>query len=147
MRITHFLPRVVSFGLSATMGAVIATLPVLAWYFGNLPLAAPISNLLAIPMAALLLPLGLLSFLFSAIYTPLAVPICSICAWLLDTLVSSTQLIANIPGASITFYTRSPLMIIIYFAFCVFALNILQKISQKLQPKHPPIEQKPVRLW
>lgn len=147
MRITHFLPRIISFGLSATLGAIIAIMPVLAWYFGNLPLVSPISNLLIIPIAALLLPLGLIAILLSAISIPLAIPICIICAWLLDALVYINQFLANIPGASIMFYTRSPLAVIIYLVISAIILILLQKLAQKLLPNHPDIEQQPVRMW
>ncbi|MEI6519432.1 MAG: ComEC/Rec2 family competence protein [bacterium] len=147
IRVTHFLPRVISFGLSATLGAIIAILPVLAWYFGNIPLVAPISNLLIIPIASLLLPLGLIAFMLSAINTTIAIPICYICAWLLDGLISINQFMANIPEASITFYTRSPLTIFIYLLSVIIFLIFLQKLAQKLQPLIPAVEQKPIRMW
>jgi competence protein ComEC len=147
IRITHFLPRVISFSLSATLGAIIAILPVLAWYFGNIPLVSPISNLLIIPIASLLLPLGLIAFILSALSTTIAIPICYCCAWLLDALVSINQFMANIPGASITFYTRSPLVIIFYLISVTILLIILQKLAQKIQPLIPAIDQKPVRMW
>jgi competence protein ComEC len=147
IRITHFLPRVISFSLSATLGAIIAILPVLAWYFGNIPLVSPISNLLIIPIASLLLPLGLIAFILSALNTTIAIPICYCCAWLLDALVSINQFMANIPGASITFYTRSPLVIIFYLISVIILLIILQKLAQKIQPLIPAIDQKPVRMW
>lgn len=147
IRITHFLPRVLSFGLSATFGAIIATLPVLAWYFGNLPLVAPVSNLFIIPIAGLLLPIGLIAFLISAVSTTLAIPVCIFSGWLLDLLININRFMAHLPGASITFYTRSPLLIIIYFILCILILLLLQKISLRLQPDNPAVNLKPVKMW
>jgi len=55
------LPKLLAwarYSLYATLGAQLALLPLLLHFFGYLPLFAPIANLTALPIAAILVPLG-----------------------------------------------------------------------------------------
>lgn len=60
----------------ASLAAVLATAPLLAYYFAEFQGAAPLGNLLVTPLAEfVLLPAGLLSSLLALIWPPLALPL------------------------------------------------------------------------
>lgn len=60
----------------ASLAALLATAPLLAYYFAEFQGAAPLGNLLVTPLAELaLLPAGLLSSLLALIWPPLALPL------------------------------------------------------------------------
>ena len=54
-----FLPRILAESLSITIGAQLATLPILAWYFNQISLAALLANLLVVPLVDIIIILGL----------------------------------------------------------------------------------------
>jgi competence protein ComEC len=65
------LPRFVSLALAVTLAAQFAVAPVLVATFGELPLVAPLANLLAIPAVAPATVLGLVSAVAGAFVQPL----------------------------------------------------------------------------
>lgn len=67
-RLTRFLAA----GFSATMGALVFTVPLSGGYFGTLTLIAPLSNLLCLWAASGVFLLGLLTVLTSFVCPPLA---------------------------------------------------------------------------
>ncbi|ULR40801.1 ComEC/Rec2 family competence protein [Thermus sp. NEB1569] len=58
-------------GLAASLAAQLPLIPLLLHHFAFLPLLAPLVNLLALPLAALLVPLGLLKLLLGGVLAPL----------------------------------------------------------------------------
>ncbi|GAA6736413.1 MULTISPECIES: ComEC/Rec2 family competence protein [Thermus] len=62
-------------GLAATLAAQSLLLPLLLHHFHLLPLLSPLTNLLALPLAALLVPLGFLKLFLGAPLAPLAEPL------------------------------------------------------------------------
>lgn len=62
--------RVLAASFSATMGALVFTTPLTAWYFGILVLVSPLSNLLCLWAAGLVFMLGLLSVAAGFLYVP-----------------------------------------------------------------------------
>ena len=65
---------------SASAAASLATAPLLALHFRQLPLLAVASNLAGLPLASALTALGALAFLASAVLPPLAAPLLWACA-------------------------------------------------------------------
>jgi len=55
-----------------SLGAQLMTAPVLAWQFGAISPIGPLTNLVAIPLVAVLAPLGMLSLLGAAVAPPFA---------------------------------------------------------------------------
>ena len=53
------MPRLIAASLSITMGAQLATLPILAWHFNRISLSALLSNLLVVPLVDVIIILGL----------------------------------------------------------------------------------------
>ena len=95
------LPRVLAASFSITMGAQLATLPILAWHFNQISLSSLLSNLLVVPIVDLIIVLGLgggiLAFL---------VPVLGSVAFALDSLLlgitfEMTRAIAALPFSQI----------------------------------------------
>ncbi len=61
--------------LLASLGAQALLAPLLLHRFGFLPLLSPLSNLLALPLVALLVPLGVLKLLLGGLLAPLVEPL------------------------------------------------------------------------
>lgn len=59
-------------GVIVSLSAQLTTLPLIASSFGSLPLLSPLTNVLAIPLATLLVPLGFLAGVVGTISLPLA---------------------------------------------------------------------------
>ncbi|HOF89563.1 MAG TPA: ComEC/Rec2 family competence protein, partial [Armatimonadota bacterium] len=116
MRLLH--PRLgpVALLVSATLGAQLMTYPVLAWHFGAIPLLAPLTNLVAVPLVALLLPLGLLTLVFATVVPPVAVLLNMINVPLLNGLLFVSAAAARLPFASLPLVVRSPWLILLYLA-------------------------------
>lgn len=62
-------------GLAASLAAQAFLAPLLLHRFGFLPLLAPLANLLALPLVALLVPLGFLKLLLGGLLAPLVEPL------------------------------------------------------------------------
>lgn len=93
---------------AATLGAQLATAPILAWHFGALPILGPITNLIAIPIVAVLMPLGMITLL-CALWLPfIAVLLNHVNVWLLQGLLAVSALAAGVPWAEWRWVVRSP---------------------------------------
>ncbi len=92
------LPRPLSWARDAffaSLGAQAAIAPLLLHYFGRLPLLSPLANLLALPLAGLLVPLGFVKALLPGAGL-LAGPVNLLAAGLLDL----ARLFAGLPSLS-----------------------------------------------
>ncbi|APD09291.1 MULTISPECIES: DNA internalization-related competence protein ComEC/Rec2 [Thermus] len=65
----------VASALAATLAAQALLVPLLLHRFGFLPLLSPLTNLLALPLVALLVPLGFLKLFLGGLLAPLAEPL------------------------------------------------------------------------
>lgn len=95
-RRSHF-----SLVLWSTLGAWLLSTPVLVAHFGNLVLLGGLANLLAVPLAAVLLYLGLGGVVLALIAAPLAAPLCWLARCLLDLLLTCNTWLASLPLATI----------------------------------------------
>lgn len=127
MRLLRRLPMMINLPLSATLGAQLVTIPVLAWHFGLVPLLAPFTNLISVPVVGLLLPLGLLTLLCAVTVPPVAVLLNYLNLPLLKLLLVTSATAAALPHAQLVWYTRSPLAVLLYYAvigLCAKALSL-----------------------
>ncbi len=85
--------------LSVSLAAGMGTLPTAAWHFFAVPMLAPIANLVAVPLAGLILPLGLTGLTLWLIWPPVAAPLAVAVRWLVRGLTVVAQAIAKVPGA------------------------------------------------
>jgi ComEC/Rec2-related protein len=113
--------------LATTVAAQLATFPVLAWYIGFITLLAPLTNLLASPVILLLLPLGLLTLIFSIIAPPLAMGINYLNLPLIKWLLATCALAERFPALRIQWYTHSHWLVLAYVLVLAIGLRHLLK--------------------
>ena len=92
-RVTRFL----SAGFSATMGALVFTVPLSGWYFGTLTLISPLSNLLCLWAASGVFVLGLVTVLLGFFCLPPAKLLAVVPALLTRYILLMAGLLAKIP--------------------------------------------------
>lgn len=94
--------RIFAANLSLTLGALLLTSPLTAWYFGSVSLVSPLTNLLILWAVSFLfsasLLLSLLGLLFPAIASFLALPIAFLGRWVLW----CTRIFSDFPFASLS---------------------------------------------
>jgi competence protein ComEC len=89
--------RFVVSGFSATMGALVFTVPLSAYYFGTLVLISPLSNLLCLWAASVVFILGLPAVVFSFLWLPLGIAVAVLPRVLLGFILGVAHLLAKIP--------------------------------------------------
>lgn len=116
--------RIVSASFSATMGALVFTTPLTAWYFGILVLVSPLSNLLCLWAAGLVFVLGLLSVAAGFLWMPLAGVLALAPRALVRYILTVSRLLAGIPCHAL-YYTNPYLKYWLAYAYALFALAYL----------------------
>lgn len=105
------LPDAVRTTIAATVGANLAVMPILAWNFQQIQPHALLGNLLALPVVAAVVPLGLAQGIIGVLWVPLALPL----AWVAEPacayLVTVARVVSGLPGATIPVVDPSPWMI------------------------------------
>lgn len=113
--------RVLSASFSATMGALVFTTPLVAWYFGILVLVSPLSSLLCLWAAGIVFALGLLSVAAGFLWTPLAGVLALVPSALAKYILTAARLLAGIPCHAL-YYTNPYLKYWLAYAYVLFAL-------------------------
>lgn len=114
-RLDRFLPRTpllrrgfsyLSYGLCASLGSMLCTLPILVLSFGNVSLIAPVSNMFVVFPASAALVCGVLAALLSAVpfLRFLGFPFLFAAGLLARFVLNITRLLGGLPLASISFY-------------------------------------------
>lgn len=117
--------------LVETTSAQIVTLPIIAWFMGEVSLVGLVTNILVLPLLPLAMALTFVSGV-GTIILPLswaqviAVP----ARWLLDFIIDVAQWGATLPGASIEFRPTEQVMII----YCLVLLVVI--VSLKIITDH-----------
>lgn len=113
--------------LSASLSAQIFVLPLVLYYFGNLSLIAPLTNVLVLSIMPLIMTLGFLFALAGLIHFWL-VKIIFYPLWLLLTAVILIAKIgANIPGLSFVFADFPLFLVIVLYILIIFWLMKIKK--------------------
>ena len=97
-----FLRACICWGRDAVvMSAVVTvvTLPLVAYYFNQLPWLGLFTNVLAVPiMGILLVPIGLGAGIWQVVVGGAMLPLASMNQWLLDHFVAAVRLVSMLPG-------------------------------------------------
>ena len=112
----RFLPRFVVLSLAVTLGAQLATLPLLAWYFHRLSLSSLIANIVVVPVVEIVIVAGLFAGLASFVLPFLAKVVFLADSLLLGVVYESTRLLAVMPGGEVYLPTLSVPLTLVYFA-------------------------------
>ena len=113
--------RLLAASFSATMGALVFTTPLTAWYFGRLVLVSPLSNLLSLWAAGLVFMLGLLSAAAGFFCAPLGMAVALAPRALVWYILRAAHLMADIPHHAL-YYTNPYLKYWLIFVYVLFAL-------------------------
>jgi competence protein ComEC len=147
MRLLHRLLGPFSLLPAATLGAQLMVAPVLAWHFGSIPLLAPFTNLLAVPLVAVLLPLGLLAYLVVLPLPLLAGWLVGISAPLIRLLLGINQLAAPLPCAELRWYTHAWWQVAVYYLVLGALLMLLSRTLNRLAAEWPIPAGRAPRMW
>lgn len=116
------LPAWLGYGLLGTTIAQFATLPLLAWHFGQVPLAGFASNLLAVPLASVVLISGLATCGLAAVAPWVAPAPGWIMGWSARWLVWVSGAFASLPHASVA-TSRPPAALVVCWYLALVLLG------------------------
>ena len=114
-RVTRFL----TVGFSATMGALVFTVPLSGWYFDTLTLISPLSNLLCLWAASGVFLLGLVTVLMGFFCLPLAKLLAVVPALLARYILTAAGLLAKMPYHA-AYFANPYLKYWLVFAYLLF---------------------------
>lgn len=120
--------RFLSASVSATLGALVFTVPLCAWYFNLFSLVSPLSNLLCLGAAGLAFCTGLPAVLLGLVFPALGPALSLIPGVLIRYILYAAHLLAKIPYHAVYFngpYLRCWLA----FAYFLFGLAALARPS------------------
>ena len=133
MRVTgHFGPALAALrsSFSSTLAAQVFVFPVLASVFGSFSLAAPLSNVLALPLVPWIMLATFLATVSDLIVAP-AAPLFASLAWVpLTLLLRIVDWTATLPWASVEIPPLTPLGVILSLAFLT-ALCVREEIRMR----------------
>ena len=92
------LAQLVAHGAAATL----ATSSIVIWHFGQLSLAGLVVNLVAVPVAAAIVVLGLSGVLLGSLVAPLGMAIAHITGWGASFVLWMARVAAAVPGATVS---------------------------------------------
>lgn len=117
------LPVFVSGALSITLGAQLAVLPLLAWYFHVVSLSSLLANLLAVPIVEFMIVLGLAGGIVALGLPILAKLIFVSDSLLLGLVYELTRLMARLPGSQVYLPVMGAGVSAVYYSGLVFLLQ------------------------
>ncbi|WP_304965447.1 DNA internalization-related competence protein ComEC/Rec2 [uncultured Oscillibacter sp.] len=118
--------RFLALAFSTSMGAMVFTVPLTAYYFGALVLIAPLSSALCLWAAAWAFSFGLLSVFVSFFYPPLGALLALPARLAAEYILLTAGLLSRIPCHAV--YTANPyLKYWIVYAYCLFAAAYLAR--------------------
>lgn len=129
-----FWRTILNYGLMILLSSLVVQLmiaPILAYYFGTIPLVTFVSNLLLVPMASIAVMLAILLSVFGAVpflSVALAVPT----DWLLSATIRLVEFFASLPIAKLTISAPEVPHIVFYYA-TLFALYAVYRSRRSLK--------------
>ena len=122
-------PSRIGASLGISLAAGLGTLPVVAWYFFSVPTLAPLANLVAVPLAGLVLPLSLGAVVGANLWTPLARPFALAATGLIRALKAVAGVIASVPGSHLLVGQPPLPLILVYIALLLVVLRGLERLQ------------------
>lgn len=118
--------RLTAASFSATMGALVFTVPLSAWYFGSLVLVSPLGNLLCLWAAGLVFMLGLPAVLAGFLSPTLGALLGIVPRLLIGYILRMAHLLASIPYHAL-YFTNPYLKYWLLYAYLLFGIAYLCK--------------------
>ncbi len=113
--------RFTAASLSATLGALVFTTPLSAWYFNNLVLISPVTNILCLTAVNALFVLAMLALPLAAVFPPAAAVAALPVGWIAEYLLFVSRKAAALPYHAV--YFDSP-YIALWLGFAYLLLGI-----------------------
>ena len=120
----------VASGFSATMGALVFTVPVSAYYFGTLVLVSPLSNLLCLWAASIVFILGLIAVVLGFLWLPLGIAAAVLPRVLIEFILGVAHLLAKIPYHAV-YFVNPYLKYWLGFAYLLFAVAYWMRSKER----------------
>jgi len=95
--------RFLAASFSATMGALVFTVPLSGFYFGTLVLVSPLSNLLCLWAAGIVFMLGLPAVFLGFVFLPAAMALVTLPRLLIDYILAAARLLVKLPYHAVYF--------------------------------------------
>jgi competence protein ComEC len=131
MPLLGWLPKWLGYTIAGTLAAQLATFPILVWHFGQAPLAGFGANLLAIPLAAIVLCGGMATCAL-AVLAPWAAPAAGwVTGWATRWLVWVSGAFAALPWASVAVPRPSTLAVVAWYAGMVGLGRLLTRAGRR----------------
>ena len=108
---------------SVAMSGVVtvATAPLVAYYFNQLPWLGLFTNMVAVPvMGVLLVPIGLVSGIWQIVIGGTVLPLASLNQWLLERFVEAVRLVSMLPGGE--WHVAAPSVLTMALFYCCLGL-------------------------
>jgi competence protein ComEC len=132
--------------LAATLGAVLAVWPVVAYYFGIVSLVGPLATFLALPALPGAIVLGALAAVLGLFVMPLA-QVFGWLAWLfLSYILAVASGLAAPSGAVVELDSVSPILIWIYYPVLGFLLWLYHQKSRATDDQPTATPKRPIRV-
>lgn len=122
-----FLPKLLRGLVAVTLAAQLGTLPLMAYYFGQISIISIVANLLLMPTMGMLLSLGLAGIFMSFIALPLGMAVNFFTNGLLTYQIALLRLIQKIPGAFIEIGTIHFTWVILYYIIMISLYFFIEK--------------------
>jgi competence protein ComEC len=109
---------------SVVMSGVVTvvTVPLVAYYFNQLPWLGLFTNLVAVPvMGILLVPIGLVSAIWQIVVDGTVLPMASLNQWFLEYFVSAVRLVSMLPGGEWHVAAPSAFTMLVFYS-CLLLL-------------------------
>lgn len=116
--------------VSVTLGAMLTTTPLTAYYFGTVSIISPMTNLLCLPLVTVVFCGIVGASLLGAVWLPLGAAVAWCVSWVARLVLWIAGLLASIPLAAV--YTAS-IYIVAWVVFCYVLLGIFL-ISKEKRP-------------
>ena len=113
---------------SISLGAMLTTTPLTAFYFGTVSIISPITNLLCLPMVTIFFCGIIGSCVLGAVWMPLGTVAAWMISWLARIILGVAHILASIPLAAV--YTKS-IYIVAWLVFCYLLLAVFLVSRQK----------------
>ena len=126
-KFSHKMPRLLQsvFGLFfVSLSAQLALLPVFTNYFYKISFSAVLSNLLLVPLSAVLMGGGFLLWVTSFLGKFIFIPVLFVMKFLLFCFEYLVNFFAALPFSNITAYALKPTTIIVFYILLFFLLNL-----------------------
>jgi competence protein ComEC len=131
------LPRVLAEGVAVTVAATVSTAPLMAHHFGSVSVAGLPANVLALPLVAPIMWLGMVRGALAQV-GPVAQPLVDLAGLALGPLLAALAALAtafaDMPGGQVALALRTPLGVGAAYAAVAGAAAVLSRSARRVDP-------------